>query len=184
MFTKRLTLSLQYVVTCRINPAYRRQEIHKQIKHSQTMAPNSKIDISSTDLPKHCQWIDFPQFKDLRGTLCVAQNGHEQLPMEFERVFWISGVPQDGSRGEHAHRTCSEIIVPICGSFEVELTDGSQHIVVTMDNPSRGLLIGPMVWCRLYHFTEDSVCLCLASGGYDAEGYINDFEDFIKEVKD
>lgn len=137
----------------------------------------------SEHLPKGCLRIDFPQFKDDRGFLCVAENGQEKFPMEMGRVFWISGVPADGSRGEHAHRTCSEIIVPICGSFEVELTDGIHNVTVRMNNPAQGLLIAPMVWCRLFNFSADAVCLCLASGKYDAEGYINHFEEFIKETR-
>lgn len=147
------------------------------------MAFDAEIYTYSNLLPKNCQLVDFPQFTDNRGCLCVAENGQAEFPMEIGRVFWISGVPENGNRGEHAHRTCSEIIVPVCGSFEVELTDGIRKVSVRMDNPAQGLLIGPMVWCRLFHFSADAVCLCLASGKYDSEGYINHFEDFIKEIK-
>ena len=151
--------------------------------NSQAMAFDIEIQTCSNSFPTNCQLIDFPQYKDARGCLCVAENGQKNIPMEIDRVFWISNVPENSNRGEHAHRTCSEIIVPVCGSFEVELTDGIRKVSIRMDNPAQGLLIGPMVWCRLFHFSANAVCLCLASGKYDSEGYINHFEDFIKEIK-
>ena len=47
-----------------------------------------------------------------------------------------------------------------------------------LDSPQRGVIIPPMVWCRLHNFAPDTVCLTLASGDYDAQGYINDFNIF------
>ncbi len=127
--------------------------------------------------------IDFPQTVDTRGTLCVADVVRQRLPFAIARVFWITGVPEGRSRGEHAHRTCSEIVIPVCGSFTARVTDGEHSDVFCMNSHSKGLYIPPMVWCGFSDFSADCVCLCLASHPYEREGYINDFEQFLKEVE-
>lgn len=128
---------------------------------------NSLLDNIFLDLMQNC---------DPRGSLTVVQ--HEDFC--FERVFWIYNVPQGSERGGHAHRSCAELLIALHGSFDLDLHDGKQSITVHLDNPSRGVIIRPMVWCRLYNFSPDFVGLCLASQPYKPEGYINSFEEFCR----
>lgn len=122
-------------------------------------------------------FIELEQHTDPRGTLTVVQIDD----FNFERVFWIHNVPIDSERGGHAHRSCAELLVAVHGSFDLELHDGTRSITVHLDHPSRGVLVRPMVWCRLHNFSSDFVGLCLASQTYKSEGYINSFEEFCKE---
>lgn len=124
--------------------------------------------------------LDFPKKKDTRGVLTYIQES-ENIPFDIQRVFWIYNVAKGMERGKHAHRTCSEVIIPICGSFKISVSvDGINFIDYILDSLSQGLLIPPMVWCRLYDFSENSICLCLASEPYNKEGYINDLSEFIR----
>lgn len=118
--------------------------------------------------------IDIKQNTDSRGSLTVVQ--HEDF--DFERVFWIHNVPVGAERGGHAHRTCAELLVAVHGSFDLDLHDGTRSVSLHLDNPNRGVLIRPMVWCRLHNFSSDFVGLCLASQNYNPEGYVNSFEEF------
>ena len=104
------------------------------------------------------------------------------VPFRFERVFWVYGIPQQAERGGHAHKTCSEFFVAASGSCDMELHDGHESIRLRLDNPAEGILIAPMVWCRYYNCSPDFVGLCLASHAYTTEGYIYDFDDFIRET--
>ena len=117
---------------------------------------------------------------DERGALCVADSLNEGFPFEIRRVFWIYGVPGGKTRGEHAHETCAEVLVPVCGSFTAHVTDGECTKDFVMADRHQGLYIPPMVWCSFTDFSEDCVCLCLASHPYDKEGYINDLDEFLK----
>ncbi len=120
-----------------------------------------------------------PTHTDERGSLTCLETSKD-MPFEVKRVFWIYGIPEGKSRGEHAHHTCAELLFPVCGSFKVSLSDDGKHFTeYVLDTPNRGLLIPPMVWCRLYDFSADSVCLCLASEDYNREGYINTKDEFI-----
>lgn len=128
--------------------------------------------------------LDFPQFRDKRGCLSFVENGKLQIdaqPFEIERAFWIYDVPEGAERGGHAHRTCCEILMAVHGSFDVELTTGNETITAHLDNPHVGLIIRPMVWCRLFNFSSDFVGLCLASQGYQPDGYIHSFDEFMHQ---
>lgn len=138
----------------------------------------SKQDIQT---PKY-RIIPLPNKVDERGSLCVVDNIKSELPFEVKRVFWIYGVPSDQSRGKHAHHTCAEIVIPVSGSFVAHVTDGQHSDDIQLSNPSEALYIPEMVWCSFTDFSEDCVCLCMASEPYNAEGYINNLEDFLKEV--
>lgn len=41
-----------------------------------------------------------------------------------------------------------------------------------------------MVWKDMYDFSEDSVLLCFSSEHYDAEEYIHDYDEYVKEMKE
>ncbi len=133
-------------------------------------------------LPAGVQYLQFKNITDNRGALCIAQQSC--LPFHVERIFWIHNVPPNKERGSHAHRTCSEILVPLGGSFKLTVTDGKIMETLQLNNPAIGILIPPMVWCRLSDFTPGCVCMCMASESYDETGYINKFEDFIKEINE
>lgn len=122
--------------------------------------------------------ITLPAITDARGTLSFIQ----ETEFPIERAFWIYNVPEGSERGGHAHRTCSEILFAISGSFDVDLVYGEERKTVHLANPSDGLIIRPMVWCRLYNFSSDFVGLCLASQKYTPEGYVNSYEQFLDET--
>lgn len=128
--------------------------------------------------------IDIDNYTDSRGNLSVLSlNNAASLPFKVDRVFWLTNVPVTAQRGKHAHRTCWEILLPVHGEFKVKVDDGKGHnCIFKLDNPNKGLLIPPLVWCELYDFAYDAVCLCLASGDYDKEGYVSDFSQFLNIV--
>lgn len=116
--------------------------------------------------------------EDSRGTLSFIQD----LEFSVERVFWIYNVPEGSERGEHAHRTCSEILFAINGSCDVDLVYGDEMQTIHLCQPNEGVVIRQMVWCRLYNFSKDFIGLCLASQTYSPEGYVNSFEEFLDET--
>ena len=115
--------------------------------------------------------FEIPHIKDERGGLSFLQNDG-LLPFIINRAFWITNVPQGKERGHHSHRTCHELIVAVKGNFSVEIeTPEGSKIFQLSEKKSQGLMVYPHEWCRLYDFSADAVCLCLASENYNAEGY-------------
>lgn len=138
--------------------------------------------------------FDIPQFSDERGELfcldgeklnindeTVDIDGKE-FPFDIRRCFWIKNVPAGQKRGAHAHRTCGEIIIAANGNFVVDVTNGSQKATISLCDSHTALYIPPYTWCELHSFSPDAVCLCLASQSYIAEGYINNFNEYLQTV--
>lgn len=130
---------------------------------------------------KGAQMYELPLVVDLRGSLTFAEIG-DALPFPPQRFFLVFDVPSQEVRGEHAHRLCHQFLVAVKGSVAVVVDDGESRAEVTLNRPNLGLHIPPMVWATEYKYTQDAVLLVLASDVYQAEDYIRDYDQFLKEV--
>ena len=91
-------------------------------------------------LPHGCRIIDFPKFEDDRGALSFAESVNH-IPFHIERVFWMYGMPGDKTRGGHSHIECSQVLIPVTGSFRLLIDDGTDKAEILMDSASRGILL-------------------------------------------
>lgn len=131
---------------------------------------NTVYDCSIIELDKH--------HSDRKGNLSVVQNG-STLPFDVKRVYYLYDVPGGESRGSHAHKELSQLIVAASGSFRVTLDDGTVKRSFTLNRPYQGLYVKPGIWRDLDDFSSGAVCLVLASEVYDKEDYIRDYQEFL-----
>lgn len=132
------------------------------------------------NLPRGCRIIELPGATDDRGSLSFAEGAHH-IPFQIERVFWIYGVPEGKTRGDHSHNESAEVVIPVHGGFSMMISDGNLTRTVRMEKPNQGILIPPGVWCTLKDFAPDTVCVVFASHPYNASGYINDYSEYLSE---
>jgi dTDP-4-dehydrorhamnose 3,5-epimerase-like enzyme len=125
--------------------------------------------------------VQLQQHGDDRGML-VALEKDRNVPFDIRRVYYMFATRSEVHRGQHAHRNLNQLAVTVRGSVTFLLDDGSGPVEVVLDDPSRGLLIGRMVWRDLYDFSEDCVLMVLADQLYDPADYITDYDDFLREV--
>ena len=128
-------------------------------------------DCSIIELEKH--------HSDRKGNLSVVENG-VTLPFDVKRVYYLYDVPGGESRGSHAHRNLSQLIIATSGSFTVTLFDGVNRKSFTLNRPYQGLLVRPGMWRDLDNFSSGAVCMVLASEVYREEDYIRDFDEYLK----
>lgn len=122
--------------------------------------------------------IDLPKICDPRGNLSFIE-GNNHIPFKIERTYWIYDVPGGKTRSGHAFRTQEEFIVALSGSFDIILNDGKgNEETFHMARSYYGLHIPPMTWRRIVNFSTNSVAMILSSTKYDANDYIEDFEQF------
>ena len=134
------------------------------------MAKYSVYDCSVIELNQH--------HSDRKGNLTVVQNGLT-VPFDVKRVYYLYDVPGGESRGSHAHRELSQLIVAASGSFRVVLDDGSVKRSFILNRPYQGLLVKPGIWRDLDDCSSGAVCMVLASEVYQPEDYIRDYDEFI-----
>lgn len=128
------------------------------------------------------QIVHFPPLGDERGSL-VALEAHKTVPFDVKRVYYIFGTQEGVSRGFHAHRALQQVAVCVTGKCRILLDDGQRSEEVWLDSPTKGLLIGDLVWREMHDFSVDCVLLVLASEHYDETDYIRSYDAFKQVLK-
>lgn len=135
------------------------------------MEKYSVYDCTIIELDKH--------HSERMGNLSVVQND-ETVPFAVKRVYYLYDVPGGESRGAHAHRNLSQLIVAASGSFRVTLDDGKAKQTFFLNRPYQALYVKPGIWRDLEDFSSGAVCMVLASEVYQEEDYIRSYHDFLK----
>ena len=135
--------------------------------------------VGETKLAFGCSLHTLGYFEDIRGELIYGCST-ENLPFTPVRVFITNVASAQTIRGEHAHRTLCEFLLPISGSLRVALTDGAESFALELDSPNIGLFIPTGVWSCQYSFSENTSLLVLASEPYKQDSYIRSFDQFLE----
>ena len=125
-----------------------------------------------------CKIIKLSKHHRPQGNLTVVENGRD-VPFDVKRVYYLYDVPGGATRGGHAHRELSQLIVAVSGCFSVMLDDGKNKRVFQLNRSNVGIYIAPGIWRVLDDFSSGTVCLVLASEKYDESDYIYDYDEFV-----
>lgn len=128
-------------------------------------------DCSIIELDKH--------HSDRKGNISVVENG-KTVPFDVKRVYYLYDIPGGESRGAHAHKGLSQLIIAASGSFTVTLDDGNVKRTFLLNRPYQGLYVVPGIWRDLDDFSSGAVCMVLASHEYEKEDYIREYEEFLE----
>ena len=129
-----------------------------------------------------CSFIELPKNSFPQGNLTYIYNDIH-LPFEVKRVFYSYDIPGGESRGAHAHKQCHQFLVAASGAFEVLLDDGVNKRTVLLNRPFYGLHVPPGIWAAEQSFSSGSICLVLASHGYEKEDYIREYDEYLEYIK-
>ena len=124
---------------------------------------------------------NFKQFKKKSGTL-VPFSLIKDIPFKTKRIFIIYGN-KNFVRGNHAHQRCSQFLVPIYGSIDVEYEN---NIIKTTKKINyinkQGLLLKPKTWCKIKFKTNNSILMVFCDREYEYQDYIEKYNDFLKII--
>ncbi len=124
-----------------------------------------------------CKISDVKTIGHENGSLSVYENLAE-APFAVRRVYFTYDIPAGAERGGHSHRDTHELVVALAGSFDIVVDDGHNVRRVSLNNPSKGLLLPAGIWRTLDNFSSGSICLVLASELYIEEEYVRDYNEF------
>lgn len=127
----------------------------------------------------NCIILKFKEIFNIQGNLIPIEQ-IKDVPFEIKRVYFLYRITENSKRGGHAHKALYQVILSLNGSFDVLLDDGFTKKIVHLSNPNEGLLIVPGIWRELFSFSNNSICLVLASELYDEHDYIRNYDEFIK----
>ncbi len=127
------------------------------------------------------RWVGLPSHSDARGTLTVVEGGID-VPFEIRRAYFLHHISSD--RGGHAHRDTHQIVTAVSGHCDITLCDGRESRVFRLDNPTRALLLVPMLFIQLRSFSPGVVVAVLANTHYDKTRSIYSWEEYLKVIAD
>ena len=136
-----------------------------------------------TSQPGFVRYIDLPRIHDPRGDLTFVE-GHNHIPFDIARVYYLYNVPVDAERGGHAHRELEQVVFALSGSFRMKVNDGHQQSEYWLRDPRKGLYINRLVWREMDSFSQGAVCMVLASHPYDEADYIREHRAFLEKVRE
>ena len=126
--------------------------------------------------------IKFKSYKKSSGTL-VPFSMLKDMPFKVKRIFLIYGN-KNFTRGNHAHKKCSQFVVPVSGKIEVSFENKQKTITKILDHRfKKGHLVKPKTWCKLKFLTNNSILMVFCDQEYQFNDYIKKYEDFLKIIK-
>lgn len=126
------------------------------------------------------QLLDLAIFEDAdRGALGVLDN-LDILPFETKRVFYHFGSTNLSVRGEHAHRECRQLIIPVCGFCSILIKNKIGEVKLDLNGGINAYLIPPLTWISMTNFSGDFVAFTLADQHYDPSDYIYDLDSLME----
>ncbi len=123
-----------------------------------------------------------PRQQEFYGHLTPIECGQE-IPFDVKRIYYIYGVDHAARRGYHSHRDLEQVLICLGGSVKIQVKTPYEEEIVTLDSPTKGLYIGPMIWREMFAFSEHAALLVLASRHYDESDYLRDYSAYEAEAR-
>jgi len=128
---------------------------------------------------KSVELIKLPYYQENDSDLVVAESQGNTVPFPIARIFNVRA--QKGiTRGRHAHRACSQLLICTNGTIKVTCDNGKKTSTYILDEPNHGLLIKPGIWTKQKYIKENTVLTVLCDSLYDEKDYIRNYKDFLE----
>lgn len=126
--------------------------------------------------------VNFKTITDKRGSMIPIEYP-KQLEFPLKRIYYIYDVDKNERRGFHSHNDLEQILIAVNGSIKILVKTPYEEEIIELNDPSKGLYIGPMVWREMFDFSDQAVLLVLASHEYDESDYIRNYEEYEEKAK-
>ncbi|HBY66496.1 MAG TPA: hypothetical protein DEG69_01210 [Flavobacteriaceae bacterium] len=99
-----------------------------------------------------------------------------------KRVFIIKNKRTGDTRGNHAHKRDSQVLVLLNGqcNLEFENSDGVGNLDLQFGVP---YFSRPYEWLKIHMLQENTIILVLSKEEYDEEEYIRDYQEFCSYLQ-
>ena len=86
-------------------------------------------------------------------------------------------------RGNHAHYKCSQFLVPIYGSMDVQYENKKTKTTKKINYMKQeGFLLEPKTWCKLKFNTNKSILMVFCDREYEYDDYIEKHSEFLNII--
>ena len=122
--------------------------------------------------------FNFKKFTNKSGTL-LPITFKNKFPIKVKIIFITYGKKKY-IRGDHAHKKCSQIFLPIMGKIKINMKYKKTEKSINLSHRgSKALLVPPRIWSRVEFLNNNSVVLVLTDYEYDYRDYIETYKEFV-----
>jgi len=105
---------------------------------------------------------------------------NKKFPIKVKRIFFLYGK-KNKIRGEHAHKKCSQLFIPLFGKFILDIKTPTKKIKIKLNHKSKtGVLLPPKYWCGVKFLNKNSILMVVCDQYYDFNDYLESFSDYKK----
>tara|TARA_B100000767_G_scaffold172533_1_gene161563 strand:- start:1193 stop:1606 length:414 start_codon:yes stop_codon:yes gene_type:complete len=127
--------------------------------------------------------IKYSIYPEFNGTL-VPFYINKSFPKKFKlkRFFLLYGKKKF-PRADHAHKKCSQIIIPLRGKIKIEIISYRYKKIFNLDLKKKEALYIPTYnWIKINFKSDEDSLLTLCNYEYDKNEYILEFNNFKKII--
>lgn len=93
--------------------------------------------------------------------------GERDIPFAIKRFYCVYETEQGMRREFHAQKSNWQLLFCPYGKVDIIFAQGTKKETITLDEPSKGLILHPGHWCEMV-WRQTSSVLCVAASEYDA----------------
>jgi len=123
-------------------------------------------------------------FSDHTGDLVPFYINKSLNNFNIKRFFFIYGNKKY-YRADHAHKKCNQILIPVNGKIEVQITTLKKRrkkFILSLSN-NNYLMVPNKNWIRLKFRDKNSILLTLCDYKYEKNEYIQSKREFFQKNK-
>ena len=117
----------------------------------------------------------FAVVRDHRGALGIAE--FEPLPFEPRRLVWIYAVTEGGTRANHGHRVCQQLVFVQQGAIKGFTVDAAGARLDFELGEGDWVHVPVRHWLQLNTFVDGTVVGVMASHPFDEADYIDGVDE-------
>lgn len=103
------------------------------------------------------------------------------VPFSIARLFTLGGVAAGGTRGQHAHHACTQLLVCLAGRAELAVDDGRDERRFVLEHPARGVLVPPGLWMVLTFAGPGTLVAVFCDRPFEESDYLRERAAFLRE---
>ena len=108
---------------------------------------------------------------------------NKQFPIKAKRIFFLYGK-KNKTRGEHAHKKCSQFFIPIQGKMTliIETPNNKKSIILSRFSKTT-VLVPPKYWCSIKFLEKNSILMVACDKRYEPNDYLESFEEYEEYLR-
>ena len=108
---------------------------------------------------------------------------NKQFPIKVKRIFFLYGK-KNKTRGEHAHKKCSQLFIPIHGkAILIIKTPKIKKKIILSSVLKTATLVPPKYWCGVKFISKNPILMVVCDKYYDFNDYLESFDEYKKYLK-